>query len=120
MITEAIRPGLYGFLKNKIVETPGAYFHAIGGIETHIHLAFSVQPSVHLDEYIGQLKGASSFEMGKGLQWQAGYGIVSFGTRDLEWVVRYIHSQREHHQNGTGRERLERFQGAGDEATVSP
>ena len=59
-----------------------------------MHLARSVKPSVHLDEWIGQLKGGSSFEMGEGLQWQAGYGIVSFGTRDLEWVVKYIHNQR--------------------------
>ena len=120
LITPAMQPELYAFLKNKIVETRGAYFHAIGGIETHIHLGFSVKPSIHLDEWIGQLKGASSFEMGKGLQWQAGYGIVSFGTRDLEWVVKYIHNQREHHANGTIHERLERCDGSDDEVFVSP
>ncbi|MFT3746015.1 MAG: transposase [Pyrinomonadaceae bacterium] len=108
MITGAMQPELFAFLKNKIVETRGAYFHPIGGIETHLHIAFSVKPSIHLDEWIGQLKGASSFEMGKGLQWQAGYGIVSFGTKDLPWVVRYIHGQREHHTKGTIQDRLER------------
>jgi len=46
--------------------------------------------------------------MGKGLQWQAGYGIVSFGTRDLKWVVDYIHNQRENHAKGSIHERLER------------
>jgi len=94
-------------LKNKVIETPGAYFHAIGGIETHVHLAFSVKPSIHLDEWIGQLKGASSFEMGKGLQWQAGYGIVTFGLKDLKWVIDYVHNQKEHHPKGTFVDRLE-------------
>jgi Transposase IS200 like. len=69
---------LHGFLKNKIVETAGTYFHAIGGIEDHIHLAVSVKPTIVLDDWIGQLKGASSHEMGKSLQWQKGYGVVSF------------------------------------------
>ncbi len=120
LITPAMQPELYAFLKDKIVETRGAYFHAIGGIETHVHIGFSVKPSIHLDEWIGQLKGGSSFEMGKGLQWQAGYGIVSFGTRDLEWVVKYIHNQREHHSNGTIHDRLERCEVSDDEVFISP
>ena len=109
LITAAMRPELYAYLKNKIVETRGAHFHAIGGIETHVHLAVSVEPSLHLDEWIGKLKGGSSFAMGKMLQWQHGYGIVSFGTKDLEWVVRYIHNQQQHHSGGTAVERLERI-----------
>ncbi|MEP7075573.1 MAG: transposase [Acidobacteriota bacterium] len=115
LITAPMQPDLYAFLKNKIVTTRGAYFHAIGGTETHVHIAFSIKPSIHLDEWIGQLKGASSFEMGKDLQWQAGYGIVSFGSRDLKWVVGYIHNQREHHSKGTIHERLERCEGSEDE-----
>jgi putative transposase len=108
LITPEMQPDLYAFLKNKIVQTKGAYFHGIGGIEDHVHIGCSVKPSVHLDEWIGQLKGGSSFEMGKGLQWQAGYGIVSFGTKDLRWVLNYIHNQREHHSTGTIHDRLER------------
>ncbi len=108
LITPEMQPDLYAFLKNKIVQTKGAYFHGIGGVEDHVHIGCSVKPSVHLDEWIGQLKGASSFEMGKGLQWQAGYGIVSFGTKDLKWVLNYIHNQREHHSAGTVYDRLER------------
>ena len=103
-----MEPKLHQFLKDKVIEMPGTYFHAIDGIEDHIHLAISVKPSVHLDEWIGQLKGASSHEMGKMLQWQAGYGIVSFGTKDSEWVVGYVLNQREHHKRGTTFDRLER------------
>jgi len=108
MIHSAIQADLYAFLKNKIIQTRGAYFHAIGGIEDHVHLALSAKPSIHLDEWIGQLKGASSYEIGKDLQWQAGYGIVSFGTKDLEWVVAYLRNQKEHHAKGSTHCRLER------------
>jgi putative transposase len=45
----------------------------------------------------------------KVLQWQAGYGVVSFGTGDLEWVRRYISNQREHHRRGSVHDRLERI-----------
>jgi hypothetical protein len=34
---------------------------------------------------------------------------VSFGTRDLPWVIEYIRNQREHHARGTVHERLERI-----------
>jgi hypothetical protein len=36
--------------------------------------------------------------------------VVSFGTRDLPWVVAYIENQREHHARGTIHERLERVE----------
>ena len=39
--------------------------------------------------------------------WQGGYGVVSFGTKDLEWVRGYIRNQREHHARGTVVDRLE-------------
>lgn len=108
-ITPALEPRLYQFVKDRVIETRGAYFHAIGGIQDHLHLGVSVKPSVHLDEWIGQLKGASSHEMGKMFQWQAGYGIVSFGTKDLKWVIDYIHRQKEHHKRGAIFDRLERI-----------
>jgi REP element-mobilizing transposase RayT len=54
-------------------------------------LVLSVPPTLLISEFVGQLKGASSHEVneqsgvhGKKLQWQVGYGVVSFGTGDLE------------------------------------
>ncbi len=113
MIRGNMENNLHKFLKNKVVETSDAYFHAIGGIEDHVHLAFSVRPSLDLDKWIGQLKGTSSHEFGKELQWQNGYGIVSFGTKDLPWVVAYVKNQKEHHSRGTIFDRLERTENDG-------
>ena len=109
LITPELRPLLYGFLKDRIVNTEGAYFHGIGGIADHLHIGASVAPKIHLDEWFGQLKGASSHEFGSALSWQRGYGVVSFGTRDLPWVLEYINNQPERHRKGDISPRLERI-----------
>jgi hypothetical protein len=60
------------------------------------------------------LKGSSSHEANqkfgnKVLDWQGGYGVVSFGTKDPPWVVNYVCNQRQHHATGTIVDRLERI-----------
>ena len=113
LIKPEIETRLFKYLKHKIIETPDAYFHAIGGTRNHIHLAVSVPPSLLISDWIGKLKGGSSFEINRDsnhklLEWQRGYGIVSFGTKDLKWVVDYVLNQKEHHKKGTVHERLEK------------
>lgn len=113
-IKPEIEAKLHDFLKHKIIETDGAFFHAVGGTENHIHLAVSITPELHISKWIGQLKGGSSFYVNKFvnqklLEWQRGYGIVSFGTKDLPWVVKYILNQKEHHKKGSTHERLEKY-----------
>ena len=117
-ITAKIEERLFRYVTHKIVETPGAYLHAIGGIETHLHLGLTLEPNILISDWIGQLKGSSSHYVNhevqpKALEWQRGYGIVSFGTKDLKWVVEYIKNQREHHSRGTIHERLEKFSDQG-------
>lgn len=119
MITPRIEDRLYHYLTHKIIETPGAYLHAIGGIETHVHIGISLEPNILISDWVGKLKGGSSHYINhevaqKALEWQRGYGIVSFGTRDLKWVIEYIRNQKEHHRSGTIYNRLERI--AGDDA----
>ena len=114
MITAKIEDRLYHYLTHKIIETEGAVLHAIGGIETHIHIATSVTSNLLISEWIGKLKGSSSHYINhevqpKALEWQRGYGIVSFGTKDLPWVIDYIKNQKEHHRRGNVLDRLERF-----------
>ena len=118
MITPKIEERLYHYLTHKI-ETPGAYLHAIGGVATHVHIGVSLEPNILVSDWIGKLKGGSSHYINhevqpKALEWQRGYGIVTFGTRDLKWVVEYIENQREHHRKGTIYDRLERI--ASDDA----
>jgi len=76
----------------------------------------SAPPTLLISDFIGKLKGGTSHDVNqaagrhqKVLEWQNGYGVVSFGTRDLPWVVEYVRNQREHHARGTTQERLERI-----------
>jgi len=113
MITRNIEERLHQFLADKIRETPGARFHAIGGINTHLHIAVSLQPNILVSDWVGKLKGSSAHFINhqvepKALQWQRGYGIVTFGSKDLKWVIEYIRNQKQHHNAGSIHERLER------------
>jgi putative transposase len=116
LLTPEVEPLAHRFLKKRIVETPGPFVHEIGGTETHVHIAVSIPPTLTISDFIGQLKGGTSHDVNqaagrhaKVLEWQNGYGVVSFGTRDLPWVVEYVRNQREHHASGTTHERLERI-----------
>lgn len=114
MVTAKVEPTLYRYLTHRTLEIPEAMVHAVDGIEDHVHMAVSLPPTVTIATWVGEIKGASSHEMnvllGRGtMAWQTGYGVVSFGERDLPWVVDYIRNQREHHGAGRVEDRLERI-----------
>jgi len=116
LLTPQVQEIVYRCMRQKIINMPGAFVHEIGGIETHMHVAVSVPPTLLISEFVGQLKGASSHEVneqlgmhGMKLQWQVGYGVVTFGTRDLEWIKEYVRNQQERHAQGRISDRLERI-----------
>jgi len=85
----------------------GAFVYAVGGIEDHVHLVASVPPRIAPSDFIGQVKGNSSHFVNHELalnyhfKWQAEYGVVSFGGKQLDMVVKYVKNQRQHHLAGT-------------------
>jgi putative transposase len=114
LLTADIEPFTHRCLRGRVINTPGAYSHEIGGIENHVHLVLSIPPTIVISELIGQLKGSSSHDTNKQfgrkvLEWQAGYGVVSFGTKDMQWVKAYVRNQRQRHAEGRIHERLERI-----------
>ena len=107
-----LEPLVHDNLKHRCIHTRGVYFDGVGGTETHIHLAINIEPSVCISDLAGELKGGSSFDMNKlarfkALEWQRGFGAVSFGKKQLPWVLDYIARQKEHHQSGKTHQRLE-------------
>lgn len=75
MLTPAIENRLYHYLTHKIIETPGAYLHANGGIATHVHIGVSLEPNILVSDWIGKLKGGSSHYINhevqpKAIEWQ--------------------------------------------------
>ena len=115
LLTAKVEPLTHKYLTHRALETPEAMVHAVGGIEDHIHLAVSLPPTIEIAKWVGDLKGATAHQINHGpsglgaLAWQTGYGVVSFGKRDLPWVVDYIKHQREHHAVGRVEDRLERI-----------
>jgi putative transposase len=72
-------------------------------------------PTVTVADFIGKLKGASSFRVNKEIQprlklhWQKGYGVVTIRKDEVPKVSRYIDNQEEHHRTGKLSEILQRF-----------
>ena len=116
LLTPTVEPLTHRYVKQRLLNTEGVFVHEVGGTETHLHVVVTIPPSLLISEFIGQLKGASSHEVNKqlglrnkSLQWQTGYGVVSFGSGDLDWVKSYVRNQRKHHAAGKVFNRLERI-----------
>jgi REP element-mobilizing transposase RayT len=112
LITGELEPLVHEVLTGRCHQTKGVYLHAINGTPTHVHLAINVEPHIAVSEFNGELKGYSSHEVNKQqrmkrLEWQRGFGVVSFGKKNLGWVQDYIARQKEHHASGRLEERLE-------------
>jgi len=115
MITKDIEEPLYKYLKHRCAQTTGVFCHDVGGTADHIHLCVSIPPTLLISDWIGELKGASSHHINhnvrpKALQWQTGYGVVSFGKNNLAFVKEYIQNQKAHHTSGETHVRLERIE----------
>lgn len=114
VLIDTVENRVHQHLKHRALQTPGVIVHAVNGTPNHVHLVASVPAALLISDWIGELKGASSHYINheicnrKVLEWQTGYGVVSFGTKDLPWVVRYVERQKEHHAQGAAFDRLER------------
>jgi putative transposase len=102
----------HALLRDKAERCKGVKLHALGGTETHVHLAVQIEPFLTISSLVQELKGASAHEVNrrlghKALEWQRGYGVVSFGRKHLPWILDYIERQREHHLGGRVHCRLE-------------
>lgn len=120
LLKEDVEQAVHEFLRRRCIETKGVYLHGIGGTENHVHIALSIEPSVNISDLIGDLKGASAREINRRkrrntLVWQRGFGVVTFGRKNLPFVVEYVANQKEHHVQGTIHERLERTSSDADD-----
>ena len=113
LLIPTLEPIVHNVLTNRCHQTKGVYLHAINGTPTHVHVAVNIEPQVTISDLVGELKGFSSHEVNhqmrmKRLEWQRGFGVVSFGKRQLPWVQKYTARQKEHHTTGRVQARLER------------
>jgi putative transposase len=114
LLLAEFEPTVHEFLMERCRKTNGVYIHGIGGTATHVHLAINIEPQVCISDLVGELKGSCSHELNKThrfkrLEWQRGFGVVSFGKAHLDWVLRYVANQKAHHAAGRVEVRLERI-----------
>lgn len=109
-----IEPDLFAYIKDYSQGIKGVYFKGIGGTPNHIHLAIQIEPFVLISDLVGKIKGASSHYINQkygmnSMEWQRGYGVVSFAEKNLDFVLKYIADQKIHHQKGTINQVLEQY-----------
>ena len=101
---------MWGIIKNK-----GGYLYRINSMPDHVHLLFSMPPTIALSDFMQALKGSSSkilktvegFE--KFRAWGEGYAALSKSMEDMDKIIKYIIHQQEHHKKATFREEYEAF-----------
>ena len=52
LLTPTVEPVAHRCLKKRIIDTPGAFVHEIGGTETHVHLAVTKTPSEIMTKFL--------------------------------------------------------------------
>lgn len=101
---------IYGILKNK-----NCFTYQIGGVEDHIHIVFSLHPSIALSDLVKDIKlGATSFIKEKQIlpdfeSWQDGYGAFTYSNEAKEHLIFYVKNQEEHHKNQTSKDELKQM-----------
>jgi putative transposase len=100
---------LYGYVGG-VMKKKNARLISAGGMYDHIHLYASLPSTVSIADFVNAVKSNSSrwvhesFPNRKGFAWQEGYGAFSVSKSEEKKVIRYIHSQRDHHSKRSFKE----------------
>jgi len=104
VILPSIEKVLYSSLAEKAHEL-GIMVYAINGWTDHVHIVAAIPPRLAVAKAVGNLKGRSSYVVRHKLDptfaWQAGYGVHTFGERDLPNVIAYVYNQKRHHSENS-------------------
>jgi len=88
---------------------------SIGGVEDHVHALLSIPSTLSIAKGVQLLKGNSSkwihqaFANQRLFEWQEGYGAFSIAVSGIDDSVRYIQSQKEHHEAHSFKDELIAF-----------
>ena len=96
---------IWGIIKNK-----NSVLYRVNGMEDHLHILFSLHPTIALSDFMRDLKAETSkmlkrtagFE--KFTAWGEGYAALTYSLKDKDRIINYIKKQREHHKVITFRE----------------
>ena len=103
LIHSSFRTELYQFITG-VIRNHGQKLLAIGGMPDHVHLFIGTVPNLNLSDFIRIVKSNSSKWINDKKMtkckffWQEGFGAFTHSKKEADRVIRYIHSQEEHHR----------------------
>lgn len=106
LITDQIELELFSYLGG-ICNKLECQTITVGGYRDHVHILCFLSKKISLMKLMEEVKGHSSkWVKSKGKEytdfyWQNGYGAFSVNSRDIDLVISYIKTQREHHSKNT-------------------
>ncbi|HUH73906.1 MAG TPA: IS200/IS605 family transposase [Chitinophagales bacterium] len=90
-----------------IVQNRDQKMLAIFAMPDHVHILLGMKPDISISNLVRDIKAGSSkyindnnWIMGK-FNWQEGYGAFSYAKSQIDYVVKYILNQEEHHKAKT-------------------
>ena len=108
------RSELYKYMQ-AVMDRRKCYCFAIGGVEEHVHLVFTLHPSVALADLVKDLKVSTSLYIKKQnlfpsfTSWAVKYGAFTYDIEAKDNLVRYVLNQVEHHKSTTFEEEYLEF-----------
>ena len=114
LITPDLQERLYPYLGG-IAREHKMKALAIGGVEDHVHALLSIPATLPIAKAVQLLKGNSSkwihetFPNQRLFEWQEGYGAFSIAVSGVKATMRYIESQKQHHQSHSFEDELIAF-----------
>lgn len=95
---------LYAYIMGIVNNNEKSKLYRIGGMEEHVHMLFTMSPTIALSDFMREVKEHSSkwlkqnrnFPRFEG--WAVGFAAFTYALDDRETVVNYIMNQKEHHK----------------------
>ena len=101
---------IWGILKNK-----NSVLYRVNGMEEHVHILFSLHPTIALSDFVRDLKVETSKMLKRtaGFErftaWGEKYAALTYRLKDKNTIINYVKNQREHHRIVSFREEYEDF-----------
>lgn len=98
-----------------ILRNQGQIPLAINGVVDHVHIFFIYRPHTPLSDLVRDIKRDSSAFINKNnftrqlFRWQPSYGGFSYGSSQVEHIIKYVENQEEHHRKKAFSEEIREF-----------
>lgn len=79
------------------------HVYGVNMMPDHVHVAVSINPAIAVADWTGQIKGSTAYDINmlfkpdETFRWQRGYGVRTFGAKQLPFILEYIKNQKIHH-----------------------